>query len=245
MPENEVVAIIAGTGMSKLLVPEDLRPVETPYGETYLGRLSISGKPVLIAPRHGPRHSVPPHKVNYRAMLHSVKAAGASAVIATSATGSMNKRMKPGDLAVPDQILDFTKSRPQTFFDAEGNLVFTDVTNPYSERVRKVLFRAAKRLGVRVHGKATYVCTEGPRFETTGEIKMFSKLGGDLVGMTGAPETFLARELGIEYATLSIVTNWAAGIAPRVSHEEVLEVMKRVGPVVRDIIVSAVRDISG
>jgi len=243
MATDPVVALIVGTGMSKLFDVRDPRKVSTQYGETYLGVCEVSGRDVLVVPRHGPEYSVPPHKVNYRAIMRSIKDTGARIVIATNAVGSLNRRMRPGGFAVPDQILDFTRGRPQTFYEGDGEVVFTDVTNPYSTNVRDTLCYAAKRLRVKILRRGVYVCTEGPRFETAAEIRMFSILGGDIVGMTGAPEVFLAKELGIEYATLCIVTNWAAGIAPKVSHGEVLDIMKKSGPVARDVIKSAVEHI--
>jgi len=239
------VALIVGTGMSKLFDLQKSRILSTKYGETFMGTCEVSGKEVLVVPRHGPEYSVPPHKVNYRAIIRSIKDAGASIVIATNAVGSVNRKMKPGGFVVPDQMLDFTRGRIQTFYEGDGEVVFTDVTNPYSTRVRGALCDVAKRLRIKVQRKGVYVCTEGPRFETAAEIRMFSRLGGDIVGMTGAPEAFLAREAGIEYATLCIVTNWAAGIAPEVSHGEVLDVMKKSGPVARDVIKSAAEQIYG
>jgi 5'-methylthioadenosine phosphorylase len=240
MTADPVVALIVGTGMSKLFDVRDSHKASTQYGEAFMGVCDVSGRDVLVVPRHGPEYSVPPHKVNYRAIMRSIKDAGASIVIATNAVGSVNKKMKPGGFVVPDQILDFTRGRPQTFYEGNGEVVFTDVTNPYSTNVRGALCDAAKRLRVKIQRKGVYVCTEGPRFETAAEIRMFSILGGDIVGMTGAPEVFLAREIGLEYATLCIVTNWAAGIATKVSHREVLDVMKESGPIARDIIKSAV-----
>lgn len=226
--------------MAKFFDVRDMEKKNTRYGECFMGRSTVSGKEVLLVPRHGPSYSLPPHRINYRAILRSVKDAGASYVIATNAVGSINRRMKPKDLVVPDQILDFTKGRTETFFDGEGGVIFTDVTNPYSESIRNALYKAAKRSKIRIHSSGTYVCTEGPRFETAAEIEMFSRLGGDVVGMTGVPEAFLARELGLEYATLCVVTNWAAGIAKQVSHAEVLKIMEDAGPVARDLIESVV-----
>ena len=234
------VALIVGTGMAKFFDVRGMEKRNTQYGECFMGRFNVSEGEALLVPRHGPHYSLPPHRINYRAVLRSVRDAGASSVIATNAVGSINKRMKPGDLVVPDQILDFTRGRAETFFDGDGDVVFTDVTKPYSDSIRSALYAAAKRLKVRVHNRGTYVCTQGPRFETAAEIKMFSRLGGDVVGMTGVPEAFLARELGLEYATLCVVTNWAAGIAKQVSHAEVLDIMEDVGPVVRDVIVSTI-----
>lgn len=238
------IAIIAGTGMSDLFNVKAFEESSTPYGTSSLGRIRLDSKDVIILLRHGLGYAIPPHKINYRANIFSLKEAGVKSVFASSAVGSMRKPMKPGDLIVVDQVVDFTRGRSQTYFDGEaGKVVFTDVTNPYSDRLRHLMLRAARKLNVKVHQKGTYLCTEGPRFETAGEIRLFRKLGCDIVGMTGCPEVFLAKELGLDYASMAIVTNWAAGIAPKVTHEEVLEMMQKKGPVAKLIIEEAINSI--
>lgn len=223
------LAIIGGTGVYDPRILENIREeeIQTPYGGVNLRIGTYAGEEVAFLPRHGAKHSVPPHLINYRANIWALKMLGVERVIATTAVGSVNRTMKPGDFVLIDQFLDFTKQRQHTFFEGgEVGVVHTDVTHPYCPECRQVLAEAAKDLPVTVHQGGTYVCTEGPRFETPAEIRMFANLGGDLVGMTNVPEVVLAREAGLCYATVSMVTNFGAGISPNaLTHEEVLEVM--------------------
>jgi 5'-methylthioadenosine phosphorylase len=199
----------------------------TPYGDALVRIGTYNGESVAFQARHGTKHSVPPHLINYRANIYALKLLGVERIIATTAVGSLNQEMKPGDFVLVDQFLDFTKGRMGTFFDGgELGVVHTDVTEPYCPECRAVLATAAKESGITAHVGGCYVCTEGPRFETPAEIRMFAMLGGDLVGMTNVPEVVLAREAGICYATVSMVTNFGAGISPTaLTHEEVLQVM--------------------
>ena len=136
-------------------------------------------------------HSIPPHLINYRANILGLKRLGVTAILATTAVGSMNPEYKPGDFVLPDQFIDFTKSRHTSFFDGGTNgVVHVDMTEPYCPTLRRNVIQAAAELGdCRLHDKGTYVCTEGPRFETPAEIRMFQKLGGDIVGMTNVPKS--------------------------------------------------------
>jgi 5'-methylthioadenosine phosphorylase len=238
------VGVIAGTGVIGHFELERRVNVRTSFGSAIA--FEASGGGYYVLPRHGPRHSVPPHKINYRANIAALDKLGVNTVIATSAVGSMNPRFNVGEIGLVDQFLDFTKGRESTFFDNEAG--HTDMTNPYSGRLNGDLEDSARRLGIRVHRGLVYVCAEGPRFETAAEIKMFRAMGGDVVGMTGVPEVVLANEKGMQYASVVIATNWAAGMQPRVSHDEVLGVMKRSGKKVRDLIeatIKAVRQRSG
>lgn len=244
MIEFAAIAIIGGTGVyhPELLEQVTEEAVETPYGAVRLSRGFCRGKGVVFLPRHGAAHSVPPHLVNYRANIMALKKLGVRAIFATAAVGSLNPEMRPGEFVFVDQFLDFTKGRKQTFFEGgPAGVVHVDVTEPYCPRLRQVLLRAAKLLELRAHAGGTYVCTEGPRFETPAEIRMFRQLGGDLVGMTGVPEVVLAREAEICYAAVAMVTNFAAGIAGyRLSHQEVVEMMKVQGETIRRLLMEAV-----
>lgn len=226
------LAVVGGSGTSELFPLEESEEINTPYGKSLVYWVRIANKNIAFISRHGLAHNLPPHKVNYRANIYAAKLLSDSGyVIATNAVGSLNKRMRPGELVLVDQVIDFTKGRICTFFDgANGKVIHTDVTFPFSSLLISKILMASKKLGLKVHRKGTYVCTEGPRFETAAEIKMFKKIGGDLVGMTLVPEVFLAKELNLEYASICIVTNWAAGIAKKVSSEEVLQVMKNLAP---------------
>jgi len=229
MTQKVRLAIIGGTGVYDPRILEDIREevITTPYGQAMVRIGTYQGEPVAFMARHGVNHSVPPHLINYRANIYALKMLGVERVIATTAVGSCNRNMKPGDFVVVDQFLDFTKGRVCTFFEGgEAGVVHTDVTEPYCPEIRSVLIDAAREAGISVHPAGTYVCTEGPRFETAAEIRMFGQLGGDVVGMTNVPECVLAREAGLCYATVSMVTNFGAGISPTaLTHEEVLEVM--------------------
>lgn len=222
-------AIIGGTGVydPALLEERSERRVETPYGPIQVETGLYRGIEVAFLPRHGKGHSVPPHKINYRANIWGLKSLGVERVLATAAVGSLNPEMTPGHFVVVDQFLDFTKGRQHTFFDGEPNgVVHTDVTEPYCPELRAALVECGRRLGLSIHPRGVYVCTEGPRFETAAEIRAYRILGGDVVGMTNVPESVLAREAGLCYAAMAMVTNMAAGIsASPLTHDEVVQVM--------------------
>lgn len=241
MPE---LAIIGGTGVYDPKILTDIREetVNTKYGPVKMMIGTYEKREVAFLARHGENHSVPPHRVNYRANIMALKETGIKKIIATAATGSLNLEMRPGDFVLVDQFIDFTKNRPQTFYDdGEQGVVHIDMTNPYCKDVREVLARAGQELEMKLYNKGTYVCTEGPRFETPAEIKMYSHLGGDLVGMTSVPEVVLAREAEMCYATVATVTNFAAGISPTpLTHAEVLEAMNNIKENLKKLIMHAI-----
>jgi 5'-methylthioadenosine phosphorylase len=241
------LAVIGGTGVYKADMLEQVKDVEveTPYGKVNLIAGFYKGRSVAFLARHGKGHSVPPHLVNYRANIMALKKLGAKRVIATAAVGSLNEKMGPKDFVIVDQFLDFTKSRPQTFFEGgPQGVLHVDVTDPYCREVRQFLLQKARELNFRVHDGGSYVCTEGPRFETPAEIKMFKVLGGDLVGMTSVPEVVLAREAGLCYATVAMVTNFAAGISPDpLTHGEVLQVMDELSANISQLIMTVLETI--
>ncbi len=224
-------AIIGGTGLYELDFVEKVTALkaQTKYGEVrlYKGYLKKNGAEVFFMARHGSTHSIAPHLINYRANIAALKLAGVNSIISTNAVGSLRKEMPPGALVIIDQFVDFTKTRQFTFIgDEDYPVTHLDYTEPYCGKLRELLIKEAVEEGLAPVRGGTYVCTEGPRFETTAEIRMYARLGGDLVGMTNVPEVVLAREAGICYATAALVTNFAAGISPSsLTHEEVLEVM--------------------
>ncbi len=243
-----IIGIIGGTGFyeTRLLDQEHERNISTPYGQVGLKMGSYKGREVAFLARHGAGHTVPPHLVNYRANIWALREIGATKVIATAAVGSLQKDLKPGDVVLVDQFLDFTKSRPQTFFEGnESGVLHVDVTEPYCPSLRREIGQAAARIQVSLHDGGTYVCTEGPRYETPAEIRMFRSLGGDVVGMTSVPEVVLAREAALCYATIALVTNYAAGIATRpLSHQEVLAAMDSAQGMLNQIVLSVLEDVS-
>lgn len=241
------IAVIGGTGVydAKLLQNVAARTVETPYGEVSYQAGEYAGKEVAFLPRHGSRHSIPPHLVNYRANIWAIKQIGATHVISTTAVGSLNREMKPGDFVLADQFLDFTKGRVSTFYEGGARgVVHVDVTEPYCPQLRGTLWQAAQALGLPAHNGGVYVCTEGPRFETAAEVKMYAQLGGDLVGMTNVPEVVLAREAELCYATISMVTNFGAGISPQaLTHGEVIDIMKQNASNLQSLLMRAIESI--
>lgn len=223
------LAIIGGTGVYDPELLEDTRTseIETCYGKALFSTGNYRGRQVVFLARHGTKHGTPPHKVNYRANIAALVKLGVKRVIATAAVGSINERFPPGSVVLLGQFLDFTKMREVTFFDGgEAGVVHTDFTEPYCPDLNKALSDAAGQFGLEIQGGGVYVCTEGPRFETPAEIRMYKMMGGDLVGMTNVPEVVLAREAGLCYSTVALSTNFAAGISPSVlTHHEVLGVM--------------------
>jgi 5'-methylthioadenosine phosphorylase len=220
-----MLAIMGGTGVYRLVeMGEELetKTLITPYGESSaITRFILDRKELLFMPRHSGGHAIPPHMVNYRANLYALKMMGVNRVLATNAVGTLDKNLEPGNFLIPDDFLDFTSKRPKTFYD--DKTVHVDVTQPYCNDLREVLISS----GDVVDG-GVYVCTEGPRFETPAEINMFQILGGNVVGMTGLPEVVLARELEMCYATVCMITNYAASISPdRVTLDEVFEIVDK------------------
>jgi 5'-methylthioadenosine phosphorylase len=222
-----VRAIVGGSGVdvSALLDDPAEHTVTTDYGDAVVEVGALAGVEVAFLRRHGRGHTVPPHAVNYRANVAALDELGCDRLVATAAVGSLDTALDLGHFVAIDQFLDFTSGRPSTFHDGgpEG-VVHVDVTAPYCDDIRGTALEAGRSRGLEVHEHGTYVCTQGPRFESAAEIRMFQKLGGTVVGMTGVPEVVLARELGLCYATIAAVTNLAAGLRPdQLTHEEVLE----------------------
>lgn len=222
-------AIIGGTGVYDPAVLENATTeiIDTAYGQAKVTIGTYNGKSVAFMPRHGAGHSIPPHKINYRANIAALKQLGVTQVFATAAVGSLQLEYKPGSLVLVDSFLDFTHSRPTTFFES-GGVVHVDMTDPYCHRLRSELIHAGERLNIPVHNGGTYVCTEGPRFESTAEVRLYQSFGAAVVGMTSIPEVVLAKEAELCYATLCMVTNYGAGISTTpLTHEEVVDEMAK------------------
>jgi len=230
------VAIIGGSGLEALLKNMEQIRVGTPYGlPPPLSIGEIDGKHVAFLPRHGLHHSVPPHKVNYRANIYALFEMGVKRIVATNAVGAINADFKLGDLVVPHDLVDFTKLRRFSFYD-DAPVTHIDFSEPFCPQLRALLIKTMEKHGVQVWDRAILVCTEGPRFETPAEIEMFRRLGCDVVGMTVTPEAVLARELEMCYAALCFVSNMAAGIQQRLTAQEVAEAAKEKMPVIEQIL---------
>ncbi|MHA2501315.1 MAG: MTAP family purine nucleoside phosphorylase [Candidatus Kariarchaeaceae archaeon] len=225
--------IIGGSGFYDFLENSHMETIETPFGVVDIERGTLDTKEVAFLPRHGKKHSIMPSAINYRANIFAAHLLNAKMILTTNAVGSIRKEIPPGSLAIPDQILDFTSGRQYTFFDGGPlkivtrngttlqGVVHTDVTHPYDIGVRTLFLDRGKEIGLDLHDGGTMVAYNGPRYETPAEIDAARILGGDLAGMTTAPETFLAKELEIPYATVAVVTNYAAGMQKSITHEEV------------------------
>ncbi len=211
-----MLAIIGGSGLPQLSHLDVTRrlAVRPPYGEPS-GALTfgrIAGAEVVFLARHGYGHTIPPHEVNYRANIWALKEQKVEGVVSVASVGGIRADMRPGVIAVPHQIIDYTWGRKNTFFEGGGQSVtHIDFTEPYSAQLRRRIIDAARACGEPVLESAIYAASQGPRLETAAEIDRLERDGADVVGMTGMPEAALAREAGLDYATIAVVANFAAG----------------------------------
>lgn len=211
-----MLAIIGGTGLANLanLVITHRQVMRTPYGEPS-GALTfgtIKQEDVIFLARHGYGHTIPPHKVNYRANMLALRDAGVTRVVSVSSVGGITDEFTPGVLCVPDQVIDYTHGREFSYFEGlERAEMHIDFTLPYTESLRQQILEASRRAGVACRDGGVYGATQGPRLDTAAEINRYERDGAHMVGMTGMPEAVLARELGLEYATIAVVVNDASG----------------------------------
>jgi 5'-methylthioadenosine phosphorylase len=211
-----MLAIIGGSGLTRLanLEVSHREVVRTPYGEPSSALLfgRIAGREVLFLARHGHGHTIPPHRVNYRANIWALRDRGVTEIVAAASVGGITGECRSGDLVLPRQLIDYTHGRQSTFFDGEDRkVVHIDFTHPYTPELRERCLRAAASAGIRMHDGGVYACAQGPRLETAAEIDRLERDGATMVGMTGMPEAVLAREAGLAYAAIAIVVNAAAG----------------------------------
>jgi len=235
---------ITGTGFYALPGATKVRPQEvvTPFGNVYVELASMENQEVVFIPRHGKRHTISPREINFRGNLWAMKELGVERILATSVSGSLVPTWGPGTLVLVDQFLNFTDGRAETFYPMDGRLAHVDVTDPYCRTLREQLSASAEKLQIPLESGATYVCMNGPRFETRAEVKMVRRLGGHLLGQTNYPECVLARELAICYATVGVVSNFAAGMQLTVTATEVIENIRKYGDTVGALFASLVRD---
>ena len=223
------LAIIGGSGVydPALFKNIKVRKITTPFGSPS-APIEIGdflGKKVAFLARHGKKHTIPPHLVNSRANLRALKKIGVERVIGICAVGSLQKNYKPGEIVIPDQLIDFTKKREYTFFE-QGKVAHISLADPFCPTLRKLFFREAKRLKIPVHQKGTYLCIEGPRFSTRAESKMFRNFA-EVIGMTLVPEAQLARELEICYISLAMITDYDVWKGRPANIKEILATMAK------------------
>lgn len=211
-----MLAIIGGTGLTKLANLNITRRqvVRTPYGDPS-GALTfgeINGNEVVFLARHGYGHTIAPHEINYRANIWALVQQELSGIVAVATVGGIRADLAPGRLIVPDQLIDYTWERKHTFFEGKSKPVtHIDFTLPFNPALRQMVLDAALSMKEAVFDGGVYACTQGPRLETAAEVRRLQNDGADMVGMTGMPEAALAHELGVPYAMLAVVANWAAG----------------------------------
>jgi 5'-deoxy-5'-methylthioadenosine phosphorylase len=228
-----MLAIIGGSGLTRLstLAVAHREVVRTPYGDPSSTLLfgQIGGRDAMFLARHGHGHTIPPHRVNYRANLWALRAKGARSVVAVASVGGI-RDCDAGDLVLPHQLIDYTSGREMTFFDGgEGNVVHVDFTRPYTPELRERCLNAARIAGIPLRDGGVYGAVNGPRLETAAEIDRLERDGATMVGMTGMPEASLAREAGLDYAAICVVVNHAAGrgdSAREVSMEGISQVLE-------------------
>lgn len=212
-----MLAIIGGSGLTQLsnLDISHQKVVRTPYGEPS-GALTfgrIGNQEVVFLARHGFGHTIPPHRVNYRANIWALgQGVGATRIVSVASVGGIRSDLAPGTLVLPRQLIDYTWGRETSFYEnQDAPVVHIDFTRPYDEDTRCKLLAAARRAGLPVMEGGVYAASQGPRLETAAEINRLERDGADMVGMTGMPEAVLAREAGLPYAAICVVANWAAG----------------------------------
>lgn len=238
-----MLSIIGGSGLEKIGLPLKQEEISTPFGLVPIQTIQLEDTPVIFLSRHGKDHTIAPHQINYKANIWALHSLSVTHILATAAVGSLREDFPPGSFGIVSQFLDFTKSRNSTYFDHfKDGINHIDMTQPYSSWLNKKLETILIEKKLPHQKDLTLVVTEGPRFETSAEIKAYSILGGDIVGMTGYPEISLARELGIEYSCLAISTNFAAGIKEqKLSHEEVIHNIKLSFEKAKEVLISLTR----
>ena len=237
--------VIGGTGLDKIegLVVEKHETIKTPYGETSepLAFGSIAGQLMIVfIARHGKNHSIAPHLINYQANIWALHSVGVKNLIGINTVGSIDTKLLPGDFVFPDQIIDYTYSRKNTFFDGVDNPIqHIDFTYPFDSNLRNHFSKASRILDLKFHTSGVYACVQGPRLESAAEINRYENDGADIIGMTGMPEASLAREIGLNYALICPVANHAAGRGLNkdgISHEEINENSEKMASNIENLI---------
>ncbi len=230
MEQKAEIGIFGGTGIydSELLQESKEISIDTPYGKTS-DSITIGdykGRKVAFMPRHGKKHAISPHMINFRANIWAFKELGVTRILAPSAVGSLKEELKPGDFALPSQFLDFTKSRIGSFSE-DGRVIHISVAEPFCPELQEVVLQTAQSQNIKIHKNCTYVCIEGPRFSTKAESKFFRTTGADIIGMTLVPECQLAREAQICYVSISTITDYDVWAEKPVTAKEVLETLSK------------------
>ncbi len=247
---SDLFAVIGGSGLYHLddcFQIVSAEKIDTPYG-SIPAELEIGlwhGHRIVFLSRHGHSHTIPPHRVNYRANLWALKKIDVTRIIAVNAVGGIRNDYGPGVMGLPDQIIDYTSNREHSIYDGEMNeLDHVDFTWPYSKNLRMAIRKAAVNEGIDLVDSGTYGCTNGPRLETAAEIRKMAADGCDMVGMTGMPEAALARELGLDYASIALVVNWCAGLGDtEISMDDIKQVLNQGIGCIRQLILATLDEV--
>ena len=230
MDEIAEIGIFGGTGIydSGLLKDSKEITIDTPYGKTSdsITVGEFHGRRIAFMPRHGKKHTIPPHLINFRANIWAFKELGVKRIIAPSAVGSLKEEFEPGHFALPSQFIDFTKSRKGTFSE-DGKVIHISVADPFCPELQNVILNVTKKQEIQIHDNCTYVCIEGPRFSTKAESKFFRTTGADIIGMTLVPECQLAREAQICYVSISTITDYDVWAEKPVTAKDVMETLAK------------------
>lgn len=218
--EKPFLGVIGGSGLCRLpkLSVSEIVDIETPYGKPSAPMVigEMYGGRIAFLPRHGSEHTIPPHKVPYKANLWALRSIGAQHIIATCVVGSLRKEIEPGMFVVPDQFINFTWGRDDTY-DSDHQLVHLQMAEPYCEHLRSIIIREVETMGASLRSSGIVVVIQGPRFSTIAESKMFALWGGDIINMTQYPECYFARELGLCYGVVATVTDYDVGVPSPIS----------------------------
>jgi len=244
------VAIIGGSGLETLPQEYQTEPitVKSALGAVSIALARVDGFEIAFLPRHGAEHGIAPHEIEYAANIAALAELGVKRVFATNAVGSLRSNLAPGALVLLDDFIDFTRARSQRFDyspTGEKGVRHVDFSRPYCLALRTALLLEAAQAGIALTPHGTYVCVDGPRYETPAEVRMFARWGGDVVGMTGLPEAIFARMAGLCYAAVAIVTNFGVGLTDaRLRHGDVMREMVNHSATVRDLILGAARRVA-
>ena len=246
-PARRTIGVIGGSGTTAIFDGPSTRThrVATPWGAPSgpIEEGEVGGVRVLFLPRHGPGHTIPPHRVNYRANVDALRSLGAEAIVTVSSVGSLKEALAPGTFVLPDQFVDFTKQRPTTFFDG-GRVYHVSLADPFCPELSRTAAEVGRSVGTPFVEKATYVCVEGPRFSTRAESAFFRTFA-DIIGMTLVPEVTLARERALCYVCLATVTDYDVWAERPVEAREILETMRRNGERMRTVLAALLPKLAG
>ena len=247
MVETAEIGIFGGTGIYDSEMLEDSKEItiRTPYGKTSdtitIGE--INGKKIAFMPRHGKKHSIPPHMINYCANIWAFKELGITRIISPSAVGSLKEEIKPGDFVLPTQFIDFTKSRRNSFSE-DGRVIHISVADPFCPELQEIVSNVAKNQDISLHKDCTYTCIDGPRFSTKAESRFYKSTGADIIGMTLVPECQLAREAQICYVSIATVTDYDVWAEKPVTAKEVMGTLSKNIQITKKLLVELISNMS-